>query len=929
MNLRVALGLLLLAAWGADLSAQSAADSARITFRAHQPSSPLVYNPGEFNGWVNNATSVMTYDGGLGCWVKTYTFKIHDPADGRRTLGDSVFQYKFNRGGASGGWYSDPLNSETNPNDNNNSVLRLTRLFWFQYLASVSSGQIVRLTAGLVHANSDSITEVRLATAPTRNSTLTRTDITASYNEQTRILDYSLSPGIPQSSYVRLVAVTSQGDSIVFERGGYTAIMRAIPSWAQHGVTLPSELSGDSTTFRIRVPGKDIVFVHVAPVGQNPALSPGIPMYRNPGGDNWWVNVKLDPGVTYEYIYELNEAGTRIYDPWGRWNGTQGSRFSLGPEGLTADDYVWSSLTYVRPPLNRLLVYELNVAELAGGYYGLQAGEPTFRDLSTLMGYFDSLGINAIELMPVTDYGVVGRSGFSWGYDNNSWFALEPGYGDPLDFKVLVDSAHAHGIAVILDVVFNHMNDTGPLWQMAPDVNVNPYFKSCSDLRYNEDNLCFFQDADHWMAETQEIVYAAIKMWVDEYRIDGFRYDYTQGIGWNTADPTKGILGWANKIDADYGGAVYQIVEHLPESPALLYYSGATSGWHDSFRDKVFDEARFRNVPLTEIQNLVLDLGAFPGNDTPSSPFAYADRTGPVNATVTHDEQSLIYEMTTYQSVPLEEALVRDRLYATFMFTSVGIPMLWQGMEFSAPRGWQDGGQKLSYRPVEWYLLPTARGQTHYAYYQALIRQRYFNPALNRGVLRRLGQYPSQRGLVWGFEDTLGVARVMAVANLSGTDQVLRSVPWLAPGTWYSIFDQSPFLAASTTIDSIVVPAYTALVYANVPDSVLLPVGGPNEGPPPAFRLEQNFPNPFNPSTTIRYSLPSGGRVGLVIYDLLGREVSRLVDREEAEGIHQVTWNGRDRGGNRLASGVYVYRMTHTDPTGARSVLARKLILVN
>jgi 1,4-alpha-glucan branching enzyme len=151
--------------------------------------------------------------------------------------------------------------------------------------------------------------------------------------------------------------------------------------------------------------------------------------------------------------------------------------------------------------------------------------------------------------MPVNDFGLIGPSGHSWGYDISHYFALEPSYGSPRDLKVLIDSAHARGIAVILDVVFNHLNDPAPLWVMHPDEVANPYFKPNTVLRYNEDALFFFRDLDHWTDETQELVYAVLKMWIDEYRVDGFRYDFTQGVGWNVAEPTRGILGWANQID--------------------------------------------------------------------------------------------------------------------------------------------------------------------------------------------------------------------------------------------------------------------------------------------------------------------------------------------------------------------------------------------
>ncbi len=839
------------------LLSQTPGDSVRLAFRAHAASSPSQFVPGQFNNWGPNnggviaagAPSEMTYDAGLAAWIKIYTFKIHDPS--RTPLGDSVYQYKFNSGGTSSGWYADPLNPEQNANDNNNSILRLTRLFWFEYYPTISSGLLDRITIGLVHANDDSVTRIVFSTAPALDAPVTSSEVTGSYNEATRVLDFFLAPSVGEQSYVRLAAYMRNGDSTVFAHGGYAFSYVPIPSYARHGVTLPSAASNDSTTFRLRVPGKPYVLLHIAPLGQPPALAPPILLRQNTGTPDWWTNLKLLPNTTYEYLYEI-ENGRLIRDPWGRWNGTNGSRFSTGPDGLTADNYVWSSESYVRPPLNRLLIYELNIGEFAGGYFNLPAGQAGFTQMAALMPHFDSLGINAIELMPVNDYGALGKSGFSWGYEINSYFALEPAYGTPEEFKALIDSAHSHGMAVILDVVFNHLSDSSPLWQMRADEAANPYFKLGSDLRPNEDGLLFFKDMDHWTFQTQELIYSVLKMWLDEYHVDGFRYDYTQGIGWDVNQPQYGILNWVNRIHQDYGGAVYQIAEHLPESPALMYYSGLTGGWHDSFRDLVFDEARFQSVGLSDFEDRVLGLGAFSGNDVPATPSVYANRTEPVNANVNHDEQSLIYEMTRFQGVPESTAIVRDKLYGTFIFTSLGIPMLWEGMEYGEPRGWTSDGQKLSYRPVDFSRAGTTTGQLHHAYYRSLVLQRRFNPALYRGVMRVLRKYGTEKVLVWGFEDTLGTAKVMALANLRGVAQTIRAVPWLSTGTWYNIFDGLPFNVGSAPLDSLTLPAYTALVYSNIPETTLVSVpSGTRAEYPRESALAQNYPNPFNPLTTI------------------------------------------------------------------------------
>ena len=901
------------------LFSQTSADSVTLTFRTHQSNGIPIHVPGQFNNWTEETdTSLMEYQDGLKAWTRTYTFKLHDSL--RTPLGDSVFQYKFNKGGNATGWYSDPLNPEQNSNDHSNSVLRMSKLFYFEFFAEESSTQIIRITTGIFHVNSDTLLKITFSTGTDASNITSSTIVSSSYDTTLRILNYILPAPIPKSNYIRLVAVSTNGDSIVYQNSVFKVHQLPMPIYANHGVTKASVLSNDSTTFRLKVPGKTYVVLRIAESGQPVATATPIVLNKDPLTDNWWVNVLLSSNKEYEFVYEI-ENGKQVTDPYGREVGQAGTKFSTGPSGLTADDYIWKTENYIRPSLNKLVIYELHIAEFGGGFYGKGGAQSGFTDLKNLLGHFDSLGVNAIELMPINDNGNVGKTGHSWGYNLNHYFALEPSYGTPLELKQLVDEAHAHGIAIILDVVFNHQNDTGPLWKMLPDESANPYFKSINDKRYNEDGLQFYKDMDHWTSETQELVLQSLRMWIDEYKIDGFRYDYTQGVGWNIDEPSKGILGWSNTIDTLYNGTIYQIAEHLPESPALIYHSGMTSGWHDSFRDELFDEARHQDRTLTNLENRVLDLGAFGSNDTPNTPAAYANRTEPVNATVTHDEQSLIYEMNTFQSVPIEEAVLRDKLYAVFIFGSLGIPMLWEGQEMSAPRGWQNDGQKLGYRPVEWSMLQSDRGKKHFEFYKSLVFQRRFNPALNHGQLHRLNRFDANKVLVWGMKDEETASKVMFVANLSGSEQTVSNVSWLSTGNWYDVFNQSLYTVPVDPVPSITIPAYTAKIYSNKTNAQLgIPttVAQSSLVLPTEFSVSQNYPNPFNPATTIQYSLPHASFVTLSIYDVLGREVVAVFHEEKGAGEHQATLNA-----STLASGIYFYKLT----AGNFSQTKRMLVL--
>jgi hypothetical protein len=145
----------------------------------------------------------------------------------------------------------------------------------------------------------------------------------------------------------------------------------------------------------------------------------------------------------------------------------------------------------------------------------------------------------------------------------------------------------------------------------------------------------------------------------------------------------------------------------------------------------------------------------------------------------------------------------------------------------------------------------------------------------------------------------------MVVANLSGLDQTVTNVPWLGSGTFYNILDQSTITVSGSIVPSMMIPAYTALCYSNIPDSVLLDVKPANAGLPAEFALKQNFPNPFNPTTTIEFTLKESGWTSLKVYDVLGREIETLVNAPLQAGSYTARFDA-----SRLASGVYVYRLT-------------------
>ena len=96
---------------------------------------------------------------------------------------------------------------------------------------------------------------------------------------------------------------------------------------------------------------------------------------------------------------------------------------------------------------------------------------------------------------------------------------------------------------------------------------------------------------------------------------------------------------------------------------------------------------------------------------------------------------------------------------------------------------------------------------------------------------------------------------------------------------------------------------------------------------PSIFSLSQNYPNPFNPTTTIKYTLPSAEQVSLIIYDILGRQVRKLVDKKMSAGEHVIHWDGKNNDDIEVASGVYFYQLEVIN-AGVTKTQVRKMVLV-
>jgi 1,4-alpha-glucan branching enzyme len=230
--------------------------------------------------------------------------------------------------------------------------------------------------------------------------------------------------------------------------------------------------------------------------------------------------------------------------------------------------YAWSQETvnFMKPAKEKLVVYEVLVRDFDA--------KRNYQDLIDKIDYFKNLKVNAIQLMPVMEF----EGNESWGYNTSFHMALDKFYGTPEKLKELIDLCHKNGIAVILDVALNHAFGRNPMvrmWMDDPDGNgfgspttENPYFNTVAKHSYSVG-----EDFNHQQPRTKNYVKRVIKQWVEEFKIDGFRWDLTKGFTQNAQGSDAQTNAYQqDRVDvlkeyADYSWSLdpthYVIFEHL------------------------------------------------------------------------------------------------------------------------------------------------------------------------------------------------------------------------------------------------------------------------------------------------------------------------------------------------------------------------------
>ncbi|WP_133273328.1 DUF4961 domain-containing protein [Hymenobacter radiodurans] len=640
----------------------------------------------------------------------------------------------------------------------------------------------------------------------------------------------------------------------------------------------------------------------------------------NSSNGRWWIQIdNLTPGREYAYQY-LVDGSLRIADPYTQKvldpnndrfipDATFPTARLQYPTGKTTGivstfqsgqpEYQWQVTNFLKPKRTDLVVYELLVRDFIARH--------DYKTLTDTLTYLQRLGVNAIELMPINEF----EGNESWGYNPSFYFTPDKYYGTKDDLKRFVDECHKRGIAVIVDMVLNHSFGQSPMAQLyfaggKPTAD-SPWFNPDATHPFNVG-----YDFNHESPFTKYFVEQVNAFWLQEYRIDGYRYDLSKGFtqrnnptdvgAWSRRDDSR-IAIWKNIYDQlrTIDPNVYCILEHLSDNDEEKILADYGMMLWGKMTDK-YNEAT---------------MGYNTGDKSDFSATYYRNRNWEqphlVSYMESHDEERLVYKnlsfgaaTATHNTKDLNVALARQEAAAAFFFTVPGPKMVWQfgelGYDFAinrCPDGTNNNDCRTANKPIRWDYRDVQERRKLYNVYASLIALKKNEP-----VFETTNFTQSVVGAVKTIHLQDDNLKVTVVGNFDIVPQAVNP-QFQQTGTWYNYLTGATLSVTNPTANLTLQPGEYAVYTSrliNRPTNVLA-VRGPRNTT--ALRLTA-APNPAAATATLSYELTTAAPVTVSITNLLGATVRTLpTTSRQAIGAHELPLSLKG-----LANGIYLVRVS-------------------
>ena len=396
--------------------------------------------------------------------------------------------------------------------------------------------------------------------------------------------------------------------------------------------------------------------------------------------------------------------------------------------------YQWQVTTFQKPSKEKLVIYELLIRDFFG------ENDRSYTNLIDTLSYLKRLGVNAIQLMPIMEFG----GNESWGYNPQFMFAPDKAYGPKNTLKQFIDVCHQNGIAVILDIAMNHQDMPNPYLLM--DFNYSTFKPNPTNKWFNVDAthpFSVFFDMNHESSYTKKYLDTINYYWLNEYKVDGYRFDLSKGF--TQVNSGSNVSAWSG-YDASRVAIIKRMSDkiwsHSPEAYIILEH------FADNSEEKVLAQYRAgegKGMMLWGNLNYAYSQNTMGYNENSDISWIYhGSRTWSVPYVVgymeSHDEERMMYRnfqfgrVTTAHNIKtLPVALNRVKAASTIFYTLPGPKMLWQFGELGYDVSIEEGG-RVSPKPVKWEYRDDYSRYRLYTHVSDLIRLHKEYDVFNNGT---------------------------------------------------------------------------------------------------------------------------------------------------------------------------------------------------
>lgn len=732
--------------------------------------------------------------------------------------------------------------------------------------------------------------------------------------------------------------VTIKKDSVkFFVAGGVT--IAPLPAGVKDGINY--DPNHTDVTLVLYAPGKNRVSVIGEIAGNSWTEQAQYQMNKTPDGNYWWLKITgLTPGTEYAFQY-LIDGSLKIADPYSEKILSADDQYITTatypglkpyPAGLTTGNvtviqtnestYNWQAGSFTKPDKRNLIIYELLLRDFTDAH--------NWQTMIDTLSYLQRLGINAIELMPVNEF----EGNDSWGYNPSFYFAPDKYYGTKNKLKEFIDSCHKKQIAVIIDMVPNHSYGQSPLAQLywnnalnRPAAN-NPWFNEVQPHAFG-----FGQDFNHEKTTTKYYWHRIFDHWLREYKIDGYRLDFTKGLTQRLSTNDGQFSAYdQSRIDilkqyADsihkYFPGTYLVLEHLAakdEEQALQNLGFLL--WSGAGLNRAYNEAT---------------MGYHESNKSNISSIVYNSNergfTNPylVGYMESHDEERLMYKNLTYgnssgtYNVKDETTALRRMEAAASLFITIpGPKMIWQFGERgydksifactdnSIPQPYGTENCKLTRKEPRWQYMQAENRKRLFEVNTALIKLRKTQPDLFNSTNF---EYNLVNAVKY-FKISESNLSALIVANFDVVSAT-ASVSFQNAGVWYDYISGETITATGTVQNISLQPGeYHVYVNKNIVNAVTTPVTTIDTA---KYTLNVKvYPNPVSTSSMLEIEIPETGKTQVILINSQGQQVGTVFSGVLVKGKHHVALTDKI---NNLPAGIYLLKLQLKNQAGLVKVM--------